>query len=108
MKTRWRADDDGWTTDGEKINDPERLAAIRTAIEERGPIIVEWRHYRGSASPSRLVFDEFDEFEAWLAGTFAGDAFTVWDFDSVCRDDNALTGGKLPDERGEVPRNGAY
>lgn len=108
MKTLWRADEDEWTTDGKKINDPDTLSAIRTAIEDRGPIIVEWRHYRGASAPDRLIFDDYTEFETWLKDTNAGDSFSIWDFIAVCRDDNALAWGKAPDERGEVPSRGAY
>jgi hypothetical protein len=32
----------------------------------------------------------------------------VWRFDSLCRNDNALTHGKVPDTDGRVPAGGAY
>ena len=108
MKTRWHAMADGWSTSGPVINSAENLAAIRATLEDRGPILVEWWHYRGSAAPDRLIFDAFDAFAAWLAETTAGDAIWVWDWAAICRDDNALAHGKSPDESGQVPARGAY
>lgn len=109
MKTRWRAGTDGWSTEGPKITDPERLRAIERALEREGPIIVEHRQYRGASAPRRLIFEDFAKFMTWLhEDTFAGDAVWVWSYDAVCTDANDLAHGKCPDERGEVPRGGAY
>ena len=81
MRTRFRSESDEWTTAGLMINSPEALAAIRTVLDERGPVIVEWRHYRGSSAPDRLIFEDFGEFQSWLqARTYAGDSIWVWDF----------------------------
>jgi hypothetical protein len=99
---------DDWGQVGEKINSPESLSLIRNTLEDAGPIIVEWWHYRGSRAPDRLVFEDYESFVAWLGTTAAGDSIWVWDWSSVCRDDNPLTHGKLPNERGEVPAQGAY
>jgi hypothetical protein len=108
MRTRWRAEADGWSTAGAVISSAENLAAIRTTVEDHGPIVVEWWHYRGASSPDRLIFEGFDAFSAWLAGTAAGDAIWVWDWAAICRDDNVVAHGKSPDESGEVPSSGAY
>lgn len=37
-----------------------------------------------------------------------GDAFHVWDFADLCRDNNTLADGKYPDAEGRVPSRGAY
>jgi hypothetical protein len=37
-----------------------------------------------------------------------GDSLWLWRFDELCRDDNSLAHGKVPDERGRVPKGGAY
>ncbi len=108
MKTGFRSEEDGWSTEGANIASPENLSQIRDVLEHTGPIIVEWWHYRGSSAPDRLVFDDYDEFIGWLALTMAGDAVWVWDFAALCREDNAIAHGKSPDEGGQVPIGGAY
>jgi len=109
MKTRWRSEGDGWTTEGPKITDREKLGAIQRVIEDEGPIIVEHRHYHGSSAPDRLIFEDFDKFSRWLhEDTFAGDSIWVWSYTAVCADANYVAQGKCPDERGEVPQGGAY
>jgi hypothetical protein len=107
METRWRIEEDGWSRDGNKINDPDRLHTIREALE-RGPVIVERRFYRGASAPERMLFEDWDEFRTWLTATFAGDSIYVWDYNALCRDDNPIAAGKSPDDAGEVPAGGAY
>ena len=107
MKVRVEADD--WSPDGRKILSEENLAVIRKTLEDEGPIILEHWHYRGARSPDRLVFDDLDDFTEYVRGQARiGDAFHVWSYAAVCRDDNELAGGKFPDEDGCVPRKGAY
>lgn len=108
MKTLYRSEDDDWTTDGRKITAPETLAAIRRCLVD-SPIIVEHWFYRGSRSPNRLIFDDYDGFLDYLnTRTSAGDLIHVWSIAPLCRHDNELAYGKCPDENGLVPRRGAY
>jgi hypothetical protein len=70
---------------------------------------LEHWHYYGSRSPDRLVFDDLNDFMGDVLGRARiGDAFHVWSFTAVCRDDNELASGKFPDEDGCVPEKGAY
>jgi hypothetical protein len=109
MKTRFRSDDDGWTTDGRKITAPEALDSIRRCLEEQGPIIVEHWFYRGSCAPHRSVFNDVEAFTEYLdAHASAGDSIHIWSFAAVCRDTNELASGKCPDDDGLVPLRGAY
>lgn len=109
MRTRFRSDEDGWTVSGPNITSPELLDAIRRCLDEAGPVIVEHRFYRGSCAPDQMVFNDFEAFTTYLdAHASAGDAIHVWSFAAVCRDENALTYGKCPDEKGMVPTRGAY
>jgi hypothetical protein len=109
MKTRFRSEDDGWTADGRKITAPEVLDTIRRCLDEEGPIIMEHWFYRGSCTPDRIVFQDFDVFAAYLeTQASAGDALQVWSFAAVCKDENELASGKCPDENGLVPTRGAY
>lgn len=101
-------DHDEWSTAGRTILAPDRLTAIRAALAT-GPVIVEHWFYYGSRSPDRLVFDDYDMLLEYLtANARPGDAFHVWSFSELCRDDNTLTGGKYPDAEGRVPKRGAY
>jgi hypothetical protein len=109
MKIHCRYEPDEWSAEGPKITTPENLEAIRTALEERGPVIVEHWFYRGARGPDRLIFDDYDDLTVYLEEhACAGDAIEVWDWDTVCRTENVLARGKCPDDRGEVPRKGAY
>jgi len=107
MKVRAEADD--WTPNGRKILSPENLTVIRNTLENEGPIIVEHWFYRGSRSPDRLVFDDFDNFVEYVQSKSAiGDAFHVWNYASVCKDENEIAAGKFPDDDDCVPRKGTY
>jgi hypothetical protein len=109
MKTRFRNETDGWNSEGSKITAPDKLEAVRHNLENQGPVIVEHWHYRGGSAPTRLIFDDYDEFIRWLhEETFAGDAIDVWSWANVCKWDLRLAEGKCPDEEGLVPRKGAY
>lgn len=103
----YRAEADDWGP-GRSILDSDSLEALRLALEQT-PLIVEHRHYRGARAPTRLVFDEYEDLEEYLrTKAWRGDHFYVWRFDHLCRDDNPLVHGKLPDVDGTVPRGGAY
>jgi hypothetical protein len=100
---------DPWTTDGSRITDAEVLARLRWILDAESPLIVEHRFYRGSRAPTRLVFDDPDRFEEYVrAEARPGDAFYVWRYDELCRDDNAVASGKVPDADGRTPVGGAY
>lgn len=97
-----------WGSEGRKINTPENRAVIRQVLE-KGPIIVEHWLYCGGRCPERKVFDNFEQFEEYLNNEAKpGDAFHIWDFAALCRDDNSIANGKLPDANGHVPKRGAY
>jgi len=103
--------DDGndWSAEGRNILSPERMAAIRKVLEEKGPVIVEHWFYYGSRSPHRLVFEAYDDVVEYLkTKARPGDALHVWDYAEVCRDENTLANGKYPDADGRVPARGAY
>ena len=93
---------------GPTILSPENLTALRAALEQT-PLIVEHRLYYGGRSPERRIFEDREDLEAYLgAHTTPGDDVWVWRFDELCRNDNTLTHGKVPDADGNVPAGGAY
>jgi hypothetical protein len=109
FRTRFYSEDDEWTVKGSRITSKVNIDRIRQTLENEGPIIVEHWHYRGASSPDRFVFDDFDDFTTYLQeNAFAGDAIHVWSFTVICKDDNTIASGKCPDEKGRVPRGGAY
>ena len=98
---------DDWVQAGEMITSPEKLAKI-AAVLERTILIVEHRHYRRSSAPTRLFFEDQEEFLAYLKDQARpGDAFRAWSFD-LCTEANATASGKYPDDLGRVPLKGAY
>ena len=109
MKTRWRNEGDSWSTEGSKITSSENLEAIRNVLEKEGPILVKHWFYRGGSGPDNLVFDEFEEFLAYLnEHTYAGDAIDVWSVWRICKTESRIAEGKCPDEKGHTPKGGAY
>ena len=98
---------DEWVQGGETITSQEKLAKIAEVVE-RTILIVEHRHYRGASPPTRLFFEDQEEFLAYLKEhARPGDAFRAWPFD-LCTEANAIAVGKYPDKRGRVPLRGAY
>lgn len=103
-----RIEDDNWVIDGRNILSPEIMDVVRDYLE-RGPVIVEHWLYRSGCSPVRMVYDDFGMFEKYVRNSsIPGDAFQVWDFVSLCRDDNSVVNGKYPDLDGRVPEKGVY
>ena len=97
---------DDWKP-GETITSQEKLAKIAEALDQTA-LIVEHRHYRGACAPTRLFFDDYGEFLAYLnEHSRPGDSFLAWSFD-LCTDANAIAAGKYPDKQGRVPVGGAY
>jgi hypothetical protein len=104
----FRSEADNWSRSGRNIISDDRLELIRATMEESGIIVEHW-FYRGGSAPERLVFDDFEKFQEYLDGNASpGDAFHVWRYDELCRNDNSLTTGKYPDTDGSVPEGGAY
>ena len=107
MKIRYEPDE--WTPDGHKILSDENLGIIRKTLEDEGPIIVEHWFYRGSRSPDRFVFEDLDDFVEYVnSKARPGDAFHVWSFYLICRDEKVIAHGKYPDADGCIPKKGAY
>lgn len=107
MKKGFVYEGDDWVQGGEMITSQEKLAKI-AAILERTVLIVEHRHYRGFSSPTRLFFEDQEEFLAYLNDhARPGDAFRAWPFD-LCTESNTTATEKYPDELGRVPLKGAY
>jgi hypothetical protein len=107
MKVRFETDE--CTPDCRKILSAENLEIISKTLEDEGPIILEHWYYYGSRSPDRFVFNDLDSFVEYIQSKAGiGDAFHVWSFASVCKDENIIASGKFPDEEGSVPRKGVY
>lgn len=107
MKPGYFYEGDDWAQGGEIITSPEKLAKI-AAVVERTALIIEHRHYRGASAPTRLFFEEQEDFLAYLNDhARPGDAFRAWAFD-LCTEANAIATGKYPDEAGRVPLKGTY
>ena len=110
--SRWRAvesttcESDNWDEEGESIFEEGTLNAIRQHLEDVGCIVVEHWHYRESRAPTRLVFDDFEEFGEHLQNeTKPGDAVYVYAFP---HEEKPIASGKCPDQQGRVPERGAY
>jgi hypothetical protein len=102
-------EDDGWEANRQRLLSSAKLAEIGKVLRDEGPIVLEHWFYRGARAPSRLIFDEYDAFEAYLeANARPGDAFYAWSYVAVCRGDNRLADWKSPDEFGRTPARGPY
>ncbi|MEO8840183.1 MAG: hypothetical protein ABI704_01345 [Kofleriaceae bacterium] len=97
-----------WSMDGPNILSPEQLRKIELALEHSF-VILEHRFYNGSRAPAVTVFDDFKVLDEYLrANARPGDSIWCWRYEELCRDDNSLAHGKMPDEQGRTPRGGAY
>ena len=98
---------DNWTTKGASIFAPEQLARVKQHLENVGFVVILWWHYRGASAPTRLTYDDFERFEAFLrTEPSPGDAIDVWAFPDD--PDQRIAAGKIPNDRGEVPTGGYY
>ncbi len=98
-----------WVSDGEQITSEDNLSKINHVLENVGSIIVEHWHFYGSRAPDREIFDDYDEFIEYLTeNAVAGDAIHVWSMHEICSDKNQLLHGKCPNEKGLIPKGGAY
>jgi len=89
--------------------DEQTIESLRRIADDAAVLIVEHRHHFGARSPTRLVFSDGDALVQYLASSLRpGDAIWVWNYDNLCRDDNALFVGKSPLADGHTPRGGAY
>ena len=99
---------DGEWVEGPSILAPDALDRLEATLEIT-PIIVEHRFLTGARSPHRFVADDFAELRSYLTDQVqAGDAIWIWRFDELCRDDNPVVRGRVPNAAGRVPRGGAY
>jgi hypothetical protein len=109
FKPGCRVEADEWTSDGEKICTPEKLAAIREVLDKTGPVLVQHKFLGGGCGPNDVVFDDYEEFIAYLTeNARAGDKISVWSLCPFMRDIPPLAHGKCPDKDGAVPKKGAY
>ena len=91
------------------ISDSETLSAVSKAFTDGKLLLLEHRHYRGSCGPDRVVLNDYDCFVNYLkTNAAAGDAIHVFDITAALEDGKQFVQGKCPDERGEVPKGGAY
>jgi len=107
--TKRRPEDhnDPWVRDRPNIFDPNRLEAVRRAVEQSAVILEHW-YYKGGASPDRFFFYRFEDFIAYLEQhACSGDKIRVWSFD-LCTLDNVIASGICPDDDGYMPVAGAY
>ncbi len=87
----------------------EVIEKMASFVDERASVIVEHRRYRGASSPERLVFSVGEMLGAYVrANVRSGDRLLVWNYDELCRDDNAIIQVKKPNSAGVVEPGGAY
>ncbi len=98
---------DNWQT-GQHILEETVLSELKTFLEST-PLIIEHWFYRGSSAPDRFVVDNYDDLKEHLEKhSKPGDAFYIWRFDLMCKEENTILQAKYPDEQGRVPKGGAY
>lgn len=87
---------DDWTIEGSRITDPDKVEAIRSELETKGPVIVKHWHYRGACGPSHFVFEDIDDYLTYMnSHAQPGDAFDVWGLYGLLSGVGSLAEGKF-------------
>jgi hypothetical protein len=105
-----RAESDDWHSEGPFLTSPETLEKLESLIDQGRTLIAEHWHYRGSRAPDRQVIEHVEDFLDYLKdNAIAGDIVDVFDITAAWQEKGKpVVSGKCPDDRGEVPRKGAY
>ena len=80
--------------------DHDAIARLRDTLAG-SPVIVELRFPASPSTPERIVFNQYDMLADYLRRVArSGDAITIWRYNAVCRDDNALLRSEAAGVRG--------
>lgn len=94
-----------WHIDDTKMLSAEKLGQIERHLRTKGCIAVLHSHFCGARSATPGAFDDFDTFKDYLAREAKpGDIIDVWPFPSG----ESVISGRVPNEKGEIPKRGAY
>jgi hypothetical protein len=94
-------------TEPPKVITEHQIERLVRVLEERGPLVVEWRHYRGSRGPTLSIVQDADALRSLVHAAAAGDAFYFWDFCECCTE-NLADSGVVGDAKGEPPPDRVY
>ncbi len=109
FKTKLSSNNDEWSMSNSAISEESILNKVKNTFEEGKLLVAEHWYYRGSRSPNRLVFDDYNAFEDYLkTNAYAGDSIHVFDITESLLDGKQFVYGKCPNESGETPTKGAY
>ncbi len=104
-----RYEPDEWSNDGPIFPTEEDLETLDNLVSKGNFIVVEHWHYRGARCPDRMVIEDVGDFVDYLEGNaIAGDIISIYDLTETWEQRKTIIEGKCPDEKGEVPRKGAY
>ena len=96
---------DNWHIDGSAALSQDKLREIERYLENSGYIAVLHSHFCGARGATPSAFENFDDFKAYLAREAKpGDIIDVWPFP----DGKHMFSGKIPNDKGQVPKMGAY
>ncbi len=99
---------DDWNESGNKITSPANLERVKDCLEKY-PIILQHWYYRGSRSPTRLLVDDFEQYVEYLKSYLSpGDIIEIWTLEFLYSEENIFLRAKFPDNKGRVPKKGAY
>lgn len=97
--------DENWHVDFSQMLSDEKLGLIADYLNKRGFVAVLHSHFCGARSPTPSAFDDIDEFREYLRTEVRpGDIIKVWPFP----EGEPMIIGKSPDEKGRIPKVGAY
>lgn len=105
-----RYEPDDWSASGDRFTTDTNLDALQNLLDEGRILIAEHWHYRGARAPDRVVVEYYDDFIDYLKrAAIAGDIIEIFDITDLWKSRGSpRISGKCPDEKGEVPKSGAY
>jgi len=101
---------DEWVSNGRKLTETD-LKLVQAVLENEGPVLVKHWFYGGSSGPKCIAFQSIEPLRDYLnTSASAGDAITIWSIEKLIENQrmNTVVSCKCANERGEVPRRGAY
>jgi hypothetical protein len=96
---------DNWYKNESETLSEEQLRNIEQYLNTKGYIVVLHKHFCGARGATPSAYEDFDDFREYINKKVKpGDIITVWPFP----EGETILSAKIPDDKGLIPKIGAY